>query len=160
MFQLSRSLQPISMNADWRRRARSLPPSIAEHVSSERLELFFSQEGKGFQVKREIREICISQPIVHQRSAVFASGSDLLPNVMIYLGPALQRDIIPLFPLRTPSWWLSLSWSLGEYYSSSGNVPHDRQEKPDFQRKRLCFVRRSGFRRQPEWANTVWPKIF
>jgi len=74
------------------------PASMAEHVSAERLELFFSHEEKGFQVKREIREICIFSTHSFIKDPPF-SRLDLIScrNVMIYLGPDLQRDIIPLF---------------------------------------------------------------
>jgi len=74
------------------------PESIAEHVSRERLERFFSEEGKGFQVKREIREICIFSTHSFIKDPPF-SRLDLIScrNVMIYLGADLQRGIVPLF---------------------------------------------------------------
>src|SRR6266567_2686259 len=74
------------------------PESIAEHVSSERLERFFSKDEKGFQVKREIREICIFSTHSFIKDPPF-SRLDLIScrNVMIYLGADLQHGIIPLF---------------------------------------------------------------
>jgi two-component system CheB/CheR fusion protein len=74
------------------------PESIAEHVSPKRLESFFNKEEKGFQVKREIREICIFSTHSFIKDPPF-SRLDLIScrNVMIYLGPDLQRVIIPLF---------------------------------------------------------------
>jgi two-component system CheB/CheR fusion protein len=74
------------------------PESIAEHVSPERLERFFSKEEKGFQVKREIREICIFSTHSFIKDPPF-SRLNLIScrNVMIYLGVDLQRGIIPLF---------------------------------------------------------------
>lgn len=74
------------------------PESIAEHVSAERLERFFSKEEKGFQIKREIREICIFSTHSFIKDPPF-SRLDLIScrNVMIYLGADLQRGIIPLF---------------------------------------------------------------
>jgi two-component system CheB/CheR fusion protein len=74
------------------------PESISEHVSAERLERFFSKQEKEFQVKREIREICIFSTHSFIKDPPF-SRLDLIScrNVMIYLGADLQRGIIPLF---------------------------------------------------------------
>jgi len=74
------------------------PESIAEHVSPKRLESFFNKEEKGFQVKREIREICIFSTHSFIKDPPF-SRLDLIScrNVMIYVGQDLQRGIIPLF---------------------------------------------------------------
>ena len=74
------------------------PESISEHVSPERLERFFSKRDNAFQVKREIREICIFSTHSFIKDPPF-SRLDLIScrNVMIYLGSDLQRGIIPLF---------------------------------------------------------------
>ena len=74
------------------------PDAIAEHVSPERLERFFNKQDHSYQVKRELREICIFSTHSFIKDPPF-SRLDLIScrNVMIYLGPDLQRKIIPLF---------------------------------------------------------------
>jgi two-component system, chemotaxis family, CheB/CheR fusion protein len=74
------------------------PESIAEHVSPERLERFFTRQQNAYQIKRELREICIFSNHSFIKDPPF-SRLDLIScrNVMIYLGLDLQRKIIPLF---------------------------------------------------------------
>lgn len=74
------------------------PESIAEHVSAERLERFFTKQQNAYQVKRELREICIFSNHSFIKDPPF-SRLDLIScrNVMIYLGLDLQQKIIPLF---------------------------------------------------------------
>ena len=79
-------------------RAGVYPANIAVDVSPERLRRFFVEEERGYRVAKEIRE-----------SVVFASQNvimdppftklDLLicRNLMIYLDPALQKKLLPLF---------------------------------------------------------------
>ena len=74
------------------------PESIAEHVSPERLERFFTKHENAYQVKRALREVCIFTSHSFLKDPPFAR-QDLIScrNVMIYLAPELQRKIIPLF---------------------------------------------------------------
>lgn len=74
------------------------PPSVAEHVSPERLERFFTKEDGAYQVKRSLRETCIFSNHSFIRDPPFAR-MDLIScrNVMIYLGAELQRKVFPLF---------------------------------------------------------------
>ncbi len=74
------------------------PEGIAEHVNHERLERFFIKQDHAYQVKRDIRESCIFSTHSFIKDPPF-SRLDLIScrNVMIYLGPELQRKIIPLF---------------------------------------------------------------
>ena len=74
------------------------PESIAEHVSPERLERFFIKQDKAYQVKQELREMCLFSVHSFIKDPPF-SRLDLIScrNVMIYLGQDLQRKIIPLF---------------------------------------------------------------
>ncbi len=80
------------------------PESIAQHVSPERLARFFTRQDSAYQVKRELREICIFSLHSFIKDPPF-SRLDLIScrNVMIYLGPELQRKIVPLlhYALRT-----------------------------------------------------------
>ncbi len=80
-------------------RKGSYPETIADLVSPERLERFFTRQQDGtYLVKREIREICIFSAHSFIKDPPF-SRLDLIccRNVMIYLEPDLQRNIIPLF---------------------------------------------------------------
>ena len=74
------------------------PESIAEHVSAERLERFFTKQESAWQVNRELRELCLFSSHSFIKDPPF-SRLDLIScrNVMIYLGQELQRKIIPLF---------------------------------------------------------------
>ena len=74
------------------------PDSIAEHVSPERLERFFNAQEHAYQVKRELRELCIFTNHSFIKDPPFAR-QDLIScrNVMIYLSSDLQQKIVPLF---------------------------------------------------------------
>jgi two-component system, chemotaxis family, CheB/CheR fusion protein len=74
------------------------PESSASHVSPERLERFFIKQDGAYQIKRELREICLFSLHSFIKDPPF-SRLDMVScrNVMIYLGPDLQRKIIPLF---------------------------------------------------------------
>src|SRR5580704_206021 len=74
------------------------PESIAEHVSAERLDRFFTKEENAWQVNRELRELCLFSSHSFIKDPPF-SRLDLVScrNVMIYLGQELQQKIIPLF---------------------------------------------------------------
>ncbi|MGH9639575.1 MAG: CheR family methyltransferase, partial [Bryobacteraceae bacterium] len=74
------------------------PASIAEHMSPERLERFFIKEDHAYQVKRDLREICLFSTHSFIKDPPF-SRLDLIAcrNVMIYLGPDLQRKTVPIF---------------------------------------------------------------
>jgi PAS domain S-box-containing protein len=74
------------------------PEGIAEHVSPERLERFFTKQDHAYRVKRDIRESCIFSAHSFIKDPPFSRlGLISCRNVMIYLGPDLQRKIIPLF---------------------------------------------------------------
>src|SRR6185437_12407230 len=72
--------------------------SVAEQVGPERLQRFFTRHDNEYQVKRDLREICIFSSHSFIRDPPF-SRLDLIScrNVMIYLGLDLQQKIIPLF---------------------------------------------------------------
>ena len=74
------------------------PESIAEHVTPERLEHFFIKEDKAYQVRQELREICLFSAHSFIKDPPF-SRLDLIScrNVMIYLEQDLQYKLIPLF---------------------------------------------------------------
>ena len=74
------------------------PESIAEHVTQERLERFFTGQDGAVQVTRELREMVLFSSHSFIKDPPF-SRLDLIScrNVMIYLGQELQKRLIPLF---------------------------------------------------------------
>ncbi|NOT54281.1 MAG: PAS domain-containing protein, partial [Deltaproteobacteria bacterium] len=74
------------------------PAGIAEYVTAERLERFFVKQDTTYQVKKELRELCIFSVHSFIKDPPFLR-LDLLScrNVLIYLGPILQQKLLPLF---------------------------------------------------------------
>jgi two-component system, chemotaxis family, CheB/CheR fusion protein len=74
------------------------PVGIAEHVSPERLQRFFVQQDHTYQVKPELRELCLFAAHSLIKDPPF-SRLDLIVcrNVLIYLGPDLQQQLMGLF---------------------------------------------------------------
>ncbi len=74
------------------------PESIADHVSAERLERFFTRYGNRYQVAKEIRDMCIFSTHNLINDPPF-SRLDLIScrNLLIYLEGSLQKRIVPLF---------------------------------------------------------------
>ena len=72
--------------------------NIAADVSAERLARFFFKEDHGYRVRREIREMVIFAPQDLIMDPPFTK-LDILScrNLLIYLGPELQKKLIPLF---------------------------------------------------------------
>ena len=81
---------------DAARRGR-YPESVVEHISPKRLERFLTKQDGGYQVKRELRELCIFSSHSFIKDPPF-SRLDLIScrNVMIYLGLDLQQKVLPL----------------------------------------------------------------
>ncbi len=79
-------------------RQGAYPASIAEELGPERLERFFVSQGKRFVAAKEIREMCVFSLHDLIRDPPF-SRLDLIScrNLLIYLGPHLQKKLIPLF---------------------------------------------------------------
>lgn len=79
------------------RKAR-YPEGIAEQVSPERLKRFFIRLGDGYEVREEIREMCVFSPHNLIKDPPF-SRLDLIScrNVLIYLEAEVQRKLLPLF---------------------------------------------------------------
>jgi len=90
-------------------RAGVYPENIKTDVSAERLRRFFVKAERGFRINKNVREACI---FARQNVVVDPpfSNIDLIScrNVLIYLGPALQRKVLPLFhyALRTDAFLL------------------------------------------------------
>lgn len=74
------------------------PPNIAADVGRDRLARYFVPSGQGFQIAQEIREMVIfaTQNIIMDPPF---TKLDILScrNLLIYLGPELQKKLLPLF---------------------------------------------------------------
>ncbi len=90
-------------------RTGTYPLEIAEQVSAERLERFFTADDQGYQVDKHLREA-----VVFSRHNLLAdppfSKLDLVScrNVLIYLEPAAQKKVLSVFSfaLKTGGWLL------------------------------------------------------
>ena len=74
------------------------PATTAIDISKERLKLFFSAEGTGYRVRKEIREMVIFAPQNLIMDPPFTKLDILVcRNLLIYLTPEVQKKLIPLF---------------------------------------------------------------
>jgi len=78
-------------------RAGVYPQSIAQDVSPERLQQFFTADSGGYRVNRAIRDTCVFAPHNVLADPPF-SRMDVVScrNLLIYLEPALQQQVLPL----------------------------------------------------------------
>ncbi len=74
------------------------PPSIANAVSAERLARFFRSTPGGYQVNKEIRDMCVFSTHNIVSDPPF-SRLDLIScrNLLIYLETEIQKKLVPLF---------------------------------------------------------------
>ncbi|WP_440949786.1 chemotaxis protein CheB [Methanosphaerula subterraneus] len=81
-----------------RARTGYYPENLVTDLSEERLDRFFVKEGKGYQVRKEIREMVVFAPQNVIMDPPF-TRLDILScrNLLIYLEPEIQRKLIPLF---------------------------------------------------------------
>ena len=124
-------------------RAACYPASVVKEVSPERLRRFFVHEAGTYRVVKELRDMCIFSDHSVIRDPPF-SRLDLIScrNLLIYLKPSLQAQIIPLFhyALR-PSGYLLLG--------SSENVSRHSELFTSLDRKNRIFRRRDLVARPP-----------
>ncbi len=74
------------------------PENIAADVSRERLARFFSESGNGYRVGKEIREMVVFATQNVTMDPPFTKLDILCcRNLLIYLGPELQRKLLPVF---------------------------------------------------------------
>lgn len=79
-------------------RGGQYPEAISADVSPERLRRFFVKAEKGFQISKQIRDMCVFAKHNLIKDPPF-SRLDLIScrNVLIYLGPILQKKLLPTF---------------------------------------------------------------
>jgi two-component system CheB/CheR fusion protein len=121
----------ISETALDRARTGLYPEAAVSEISAERLKRFFVRQEGGYQVNKSVRDMCIFAKQNLVKDPPF-SNLDLVScrNLLIYLGPVLQRRVIPtLHYSLKPSGYLVL----GEAESLGGFGDHftlvDKKEK-------------------------------
>jgi two-component system, chemotaxis family, CheB/CheR fusion protein len=74
------------------------PPALLTDVSAERLARFFIREGESYILTKDVRSMCVFSAHSVIRDPPF-SRLDLVScrNLLIYFGPELQNEAIPLF---------------------------------------------------------------
>jgi two-component system, chemotaxis family, CheB/CheR fusion protein len=94
----------LSLDIIAKARAGRYPESIEADVSPERLQRFFSKDEAGYQVRRDLRELCVFAKHDVTRDPPF-SGMDFIScrNLMIYLGADLQDRLIALLSVPRAS---------------------------------------------------------
>ncbi|MFZ3329482.1 MAG: chemotaxis protein CheB [Candidatus Acidiferrales bacterium] len=109
----------ISDTALDRARVGLYTEAAVSEISPERLQRFFLKQSNGFQVNKSVREMCVFAKQNVAKDPPF-SNLDLVScrNLLIYLGPVLQRCVVPAlhYALR-PGGYLLLggSESLGAF---------------------------------------------
>jgi two-component system, chemotaxis family, CheB/CheR fusion protein len=79
-------------------RAGRYPAALLDAVSAERKKRFFYSDGGSYVISKDVRDLCIFSPHSLIRDPPF-SRIDLVScrNLLIYLGPAVQNQVIPTF---------------------------------------------------------------
>jgi two-component system CheB/CheR fusion protein len=122
-------------------RAGIYPENIQQDVSAERLRRFFTKVNGHYQVHKSIRDLCV---FARQNVIVDPpfSNLDLIScrNLLIYLGPDLQRKVMPTFhyALRPDGvLWLGTSETIGK--SADFFLPINKKHR--IYTKKLTFNR-------------------
>src|SRR5579872_358049 len=112
-------------------RAGLYPASIGTEVSAERLRKFFLKVNGSYQINRSVRDLCVFARQNLTKDPPFSKLDLILcRNVMIYLGPALQKKVLPIFHYALkPGGYLLLGSS--ETIGSHGEMftPVDKKHK-------------------------------
>ena len=88
----------VSRRAIERARAGIYAETIVDDVTPERLARFFQKTERGYEILKDVRDRCVFATHDIARDPPF-SRMDLIScrNLMIYLAPALQQRILPMF---------------------------------------------------------------
>ena len=144
-----------------RARVGLYPESIALDVSAERLRRFFIKVDGQYQVRKSLRDMVVFAKHDIVTDPPF-SKLDLLTcrNVLIYLGPVLQRRVLPIFHYAlNPVGFLLLGSAETPAAVSDLFVPIDKKHKiyarrPGLSRAALGWTMRD---RAPDRAKTTTP---
>jgi len=114
-------------------RARSglYPEGIAATMSAERLQRFFVKEDGGYRIAKVVRDLCVFSRQNLLRDPPF-SHLDLITcrNVLIYLEPAAQQRVFPVFHYALePSGFLLLGSAESAGAASELFSPFDKRRK-------------------------------
>lgn len=124
-------------------RAGIYPESISLDISPERLRQFFVKVEGGYQINKTIRNMCVfaRQDII--KDPPF-SNLDLIScrNVLIYLGPVLQKKVIPTFHYALNSTGILLLGS-SETIGSFADLFSLEDKKYKFYSKKTSLPRRA-----------------
>ena len=135
-------------------RAGIYPVGIADVISPERLDRFFVLKGKRFHVRHELREKILFSSHNLISDPPF-SRQDLIScrNLLIYLGPHLQKKLIPLFhyALR-PSGFLFLGPS--ESMTSHGELFRSVDAKHRISQRRETAIPRGSVVSLPSFSDS------
>ncbi|PWT85589.1 MAG: chemotaxis protein CheR [Acidobacteria bacterium] len=79
-------------------RSGTYAPSVVQDVSAERIRRFFTKVDSSYQISKRIREMCVFAKQNLIKDPPF-SKLDFVScrNVLIYLGPVLQKRVVPIF---------------------------------------------------------------
>jgi two-component system CheB/CheR fusion protein len=142
-----------------RARTGLYPKASVSEISAERLKRFFVRLDGGFQINKSIRDMCIFAKQNLVKDPPF-SNIDLVScrNLLIYLGPILQRRVIPaLHYSLKPGGYLILgsSENLGGFADHFGMV--DKKDKIYRKRKTATRLATSFAKADylPGWAPEV-----
>jgi two-component system, chemotaxis family, CheB/CheR fusion protein len=136
-------------------RAARYLPMLAKDVSPERLGRFFVPEAGSYRVAREVRDMCIFSSHSVIRDPPF-SRIDLIScrNLLIYLKPEPQSQIIPLFHYATrPGGFLFLGLSENVSRHTESFFPIDRRNRI-FRRREM--ITRSNLPIRQFLPNGAW----
>ncbi|MBC7908057.1 MAG: PAS domain-containing protein [Rhodospirillaceae bacterium] len=97
-FSLQIYATDLDKDAIVKARQGGYPENIAADVSPERLARYFTAEGNGYRISKEIRDMVNFAPQNITTDAPFTK-IDILScrNLLIYFSPELQKKLIPLF---------------------------------------------------------------
>jgi len=112
-------------------RAARYPEALLDSVSEKRRQRFFVPDGSSYVVAKDIRDMCIFSPHSVLRDPPF-SRIDLIScrNLLIYLGPEAQSQVLPTFrySLRSGGYlFLGTSENIGQF--SDLFVPVDKKNR-------------------------------
>jgi two-component system CheB/CheR fusion protein len=112
-------------------RAARYPAALVKEVSPERLKRFFVHEGATYRLVKDLRDMCIFSTHSVIRDPPF-SRLDLIScrNLLIYLKPELQAQVIPLFHYALePGGYLFLGHSENISRSTELFLPLDKKNR-------------------------------